>query len=297
MQVINGMQTPRHTVVQLTDLHIEERGAQLRFGFDSAALAERALELVLESRLRPSALVFTGDLVEQGRPAEYRRLRELVEPWLARIGAPAVWVAGNHDDRGALREHLLGEPAGGDPLDHITQVGGLRIAVLDSTVPGQPYGELSAEQLSWLCTQLAAPAPDGTVLALHHPPLPSPSRLSQVMRLRNRHELGTALAGTDVRIVLAGHTHVVSAGVLAGVPVWTGGAATLLSDALPPDFGSRGRRSATLSRIDLFDDDVIVTSVPIEAESTPARSAREVDAQIAEVLAKLAADQPTSVAN
>ncbi|MGH3613251.1 MAG: hypothetical protein ACRDRK_11790 [Pseudonocardia sp.] len=32
------------------------------------------------------------------------------------------------------------------------------------------------------------------------------------------------IGGTDVRVVLAGHTHVVSAGTVAGIPVWTGGA-------------------------------------------------------------------------
>ncbi|HEX4250057.1 MAG TPA: metallophosphoesterase [Pseudonocardia sp.] len=288
------MEPPRHTVVQLTDLHIEAHGTAPRFGFDSAPLVERALQVVAESELRVSALVFTGDLVEQGRPEEYQRLRALAEPWIARIGAPAVWVAGNHDDRSALREHLLGEAAGTEPLDHVVRVGDLRIAVLDSTVPGRPYGELSAGQLDWLRTELAQPVPGGTVLALHHPPLPSPSRLSQLMRLRNRHELGAAITGTDVRIVLSGHTHVVSAGVLAGVPVWTSGAATLLADPLPPGRGGRGRRSATLSRVDLFDDDVIVTSVPIEAEPTPTRSAADVDAHIAEVLAELAADQPSS---
>jgi 3',5'-cyclic AMP phosphodiesterase CpdA len=220
---MSDMELPRYTLVQLTDLHVEAEGAPSRFGFDSAALVERALEVVAESQIPPSALVFTGDLVERGRPDEYRRLRALVEPWIARIGAPVVWVAGNHDDRSPLREHLLGEPADDGPLDHVTRVGGLRIVTLDSTVPGRPYGRLSAGQLSWLRAELTRPAPDGTVLALHHPPLPSPSRLSQLMRLQNRHQLGAAIAGSDVRIVLSGHTHVVSAGVLAGVPVWTGG--------------------------------------------------------------------------
>jgi hypothetical protein len=53
----------------------------------------------------------------------------------------------------------------------------------------------------------------------------------------------------------------------------TGDAATLLSNPLPPGHGARGRRSATLSRIDIFEDDVIATSVPIEAEPTPTPSA------------------------
>ncbi|MGE0295976.1 metallophosphoesterase family protein [Pseudonocardia sp.] len=289
------MELPRHTLVHLTDLHVEVDGAASRFGFDSGPLVERALQVVAESGLRPSALVITGDLVEHGRPEEYHRLRTLAKPWITRIGAPVAWVAGNHDDRAALREHLLGEPAGTEPLDHIVWVGDLRIAVLDTTVPGLPYGELSQGQLDRLRAELAHPAPDGTVLALHHPPLPTPSQLSQLMRLRNRHELAAAIAGTDVRIALAGHTHVVSAGALAGVPIWTGGAATLLADPLPPGRGGRGLRSATLSRIDLFDDDVIVSSVPIEAEPTPARSAAEVDVYIAEVTAELAAGRPPSV--
>lgn len=284
------MELPRHTLVQLTDLHVEAHDTAWRFGFDNAPLVELAFQTVLESQVRASALVVTGDLVEQGHPEEYSRLRALAEPWIARIGAPVAWVTGNHDDRTTMRVHLLGEAAGTAPLDHVMWVGDLRIAVLDSTVPGRPYGELSAGQLDWLRAELTRPAPHGTVLALHHPPLPSPSRLSQLMRLRNRHELGATIAGTDVRIVLSGHTHVVSAGALSGIPVWTGGATTLLSDPLPPGRGGRGRRSPTPSRIDLFDDDVIVTSVPIDAPVTPARSAVDVDAHIAHVAAELAAE-------
>jgi hypothetical protein len=55
------------------------------------------------------------------------------------------------------------------------------------------------------------------------------------------------------RAELAGHTHIVSAGAIADVPVWTGGAATYLMDALPPAQGGRALRAPTISRIDLFD--------------------------------------------
>lgn len=280
---------PRHTLVQITDLHVEVEGATSRFGFDTGPVLERVLEVVAECGLRPAALVFTGDLVEHGHPEEYRRLRALVQPLVERIGAPVAWVAGNHDDRTALREHLLGVAPHPGPLDHVLWVGDLRIVVLDSSVPGLPYGELTAEQLRGLRAELATPAPDGTVLAVHHPPLPTPSRLSQLMRLRDRPELAAAIAGSDVRIVLSGHTHVVSGGALAGVPVWSGGAVALLSDALAPGGGARGRRSATLSRVDLFADDVVVTSVPIEAEPTPTRSAAEVEAHLAQLREEIAA--------
>lgn len=94
--------------------------------------------------VRPDALVFTGSPTEHGTPGEYQQLRALPEA----TSTPAVFAVGNHDDRSAMREHLLG----------------------------------------------ADPA----------------------MELQNRGELAAAIAGTDVPIVPAGHTHVVSAGAVAG---------------------------------------------------------------------------------
>jgi 3',5'-cyclic-AMP phosphodiesterase len=173
---------PTHTLVQLTDLHLVAEDEELSHGIDTAALLEQALRVVEDAALTPAALVITGDLTEHGRPDQYRRLRAIVEPAARRIGAPLVYAAGNHDDRAALREHLLGEPPSPDPLDHTVHVGGLRIVVLDSTVPGHPHGELRPAQLDRLRAELAEPAPAGTVLALHHPPLPSATPLAAASR-------------------------------------------------------------------------------------------------------------------
>lgn len=60
---------------------------------------------------------------------------------------PVVAVAGNHDHRAALRVHLLGEPADDAPLDRVVRLGGLRIVVLDTTVPGHGRGELRPARL------------------------------------------------------------------------------------------------------------------------------------------------------
>jgi 3',5'-cyclic-AMP phosphodiesterase len=273
---------PTHTLIHITDLHIgDDRVA-------THAVLARALHAVEESGLRPTALVLTGDLADHGAAAEYARVRELVDPVAARIGAPAVFVAGNHDDRAGLRSHLLGSAPSDTPFDHVVRLGDLRIVVLDSTVPGRAYGELRPGQLDWLRAELAEPAPAGTVLALHHPPLPSPFALVEAMALQNRGALATALSGTDVRIVLAGHTHVVSAGAIAGIPVWTGGAAPYLFDALPPGDGSvRALRLPTISRVDLFTDGVIATAVPLEAHRFGTVPAAEVAAQLARREAEL----------
>jgi 3',5'-cyclic-AMP phosphodiesterase len=256
---------PTSTLVQLTDLHIVAEDDELPHGVDTAALLDLALRAVEDAAIRPAALVLTGDLTDHGRPAQYHRLRAIVEPAAARLGARLVYAAGNHDDRAALREHLLGGPPSTDPFDHVVRIGDLRIVVLDSTVPGHPYGELLPEQLRWLRAELAEPAPAGTVIALHHPPLPSAAPLAAAIRLLHREDLADAVAGTDVRLVLAGHTHVVSAGTLGGVPVWTGGPLATTVDGLAPGAALRGLATPSVSRVDLFPGGLITTSVPIGA--------------------------------
>jgi 3',5'-cyclic-AMP phosphodiesterase len=278
---------PAHTLIQISDLHIGPPAGTVRNPVDTFDVLARALAAVEEAALRPTAVLFTGDLVEHGAPEEYRRLRVLVEPALARIGSPAVYVAGNHDDRAALREQLLGVAPDTGPLDSVYWFGELRIVVLDSTVPGFGYGELRSGQLSWLRAELAQPAPGGTVLTVHHPPLPSLSPFTAAIELRNRAELADAIAGTDVRVVLAGHTHVVSAGVLAGIPVWTGGAVATTLDPMVPGGALRGLGSPSVSRIDLFADAVISTHVPFDVPTLTNVPGAVMRAKVAELRAQL----------
>ena len=132
---------PRFTVAHLSDVHLLSPG---RKQYD-AIVPELGLELVLErlSRLPlvPDALVFTGDLADKAEPAAYARLRELVEPFAAELGAQVVWVMGNHDARAAdahgLFDRDLSEHADVDvpAQDAVYDVQGLRIYSLDSSIP------------------------------------------------------------------------------------------------------------------------------------------------------------------
>jgi len=76
--------SPTCTLVQLTDLHVvADDGEELPSGVDTAAVLEAALCAVEEAAIGPAALVVTGDLTEHGHPAQYRRLRAIVEPAIA----------------------------------------------------------------------------------------------------------------------------------------------------------------------------------------------------------------------
>lgn len=278
-----------HTLIQITDLHIGPEGGTVRNPVDTYAILDRALRAIGEAGPPPTAVLFTGDLTESGGAEEYRRLRGLVDPALARLRTLPVYVAGNHDDRAAMREHLLDQPPGTEPFDQVSWFGNLRVIALDSTVPGYGYGRVCPPQLDWLRAELATPAPDGTVLTLHHPPLPSSLPLSRAIELQDREGLAEVLAGSDVRMVLAGHTHVVSAGVLAGIPVWTGGAIATTFDGLVPDGALRGLANPSVSRIDLFADSVLATNVPFDADTLTRVPAAVMEPQIAALRAQLPA--------
>src|SRR6478735_8666236 len=89
------------------------------------------------------------------------------------MGAEVVWVMGNHDERTAYARGLFGLDSD-EPQDRVHDVDGLRIVSLDTSVPGYHHGELTDAQLAWLADVLSTPARHGTLLALHHPPIPIP---------------------------------------------------------------------------------------------------------------------------
>ena len=118
-------EAPSHSLIQVTDIHVGPVGGSARHLVDTAGLLELALDQVEAAGIRPAALLLTGDLTDDGTVEQYRRLRAVLAPVLARTGVPLVALMGNHDDRAVLREHLLGEPASSGPLDSVHWFDGL----------------------------------------------------------------------------------------------------------------------------------------------------------------------------
>jgi 3',5'-cyclic AMP phosphodiesterase CpdA len=260
---------PDHVLLHLSDTHLIAGEEPLYGAVDADARLQRLLGRIETARITPSALVFTGDLVDAGEPAAYRKLRALVEPFAARLGCEVVWVMGNHDDRAAMRQHLLGDPASGDPLDRVFLVDGLRIVALDTSVPGHHYGEVTDAQLAWLAEVLGTPAPFGTVLAMHHPPLPTGADLAVAVELREQHRFARVLADTDVRAILAGHLHYSSFGMFAGIPVSVASSTCYTQDLAFEQAGTRGRDAAqAFSLVNVYPDTVTHSVVPIDSGPT-----------------------------
>ena len=257
---------PTHVVAHVSDTHLLAGDARQYGAIDTVTRFRSALERLARIDPPPQALVFTGDLADLGEPEAYRVLHDLVAPYAAGIGAQVVWCMGNHDDRAAYSRELFGEESGATQ-DRVYDVAGLRIVSLDTSVPGWHHGEVTDEQLSWLGGILATAAEHGTILALHHPPIPSPLvPAAEIIELLDTERLAAVLRGTDVRAILGGHYHFTSHSTFAGIPVSVAAATCYTTDTAPLDrliSAVDGHQAVNL--VHIYDDRVVHTVVPVPA--------------------------------
>ncbi|MHA7143947.1 phosphodiesterase [Arthrobacter sp. TmT3-37] len=263
---------PQHFLLHLSDTHLVAGDGPLYGAVDSEQRLREVFDDLEASGARPQAIVFTGDLADKGEPGAYSKLRALVDPAAARLGARVIWAMGNHDDRAAFRAGLLDERSSvraDAPVDAVHFVDGLRIITMDSTVPGHHHGEFTAEQLRWLAGELEVPAPHGTILALHHPPVPSVQDLAVLVELRDQRSLAGVVRGSDVRTILAGHLHYSTTAMFAGVPVSVASATCYTQDLLFDGGGTRGRDGAQSYNLVHVYEETIVHSVVPAGRHTP----------------------------
>jgi 3',5'-cyclic AMP phosphodiesterase CpdA len=258
---------PTHVIAHISDTHFLSGDRALHGAIATHTNLLRALAQLERSGTRPAAIVFTGDLADLAEPGAYRSLREMVEPVAERLGAQVIWGIGNHDERLQYATELFDEPTEFVPVpsqDRVYDVDGLRIIAVDSTVPGYHHGDLTDAQLAWLADELATPARYGTLIAMHHPPIPTPIELMAVLELRRQDRLAEVIRGTDVRAILAGHLHYATHGSLAGVPVSVSAATCYTMDLSAPLHTLSGIDGGqAINLVHVYSDQLVHSVVPI----------------------------------
>ena len=153
-------------IAQISDLHIKRPG-ELAYGrVDTARALEQCVAALNAFAPRPALLVISGDLADTPNIEEYDHLKRLLGP----LQFPFISIPGNHDSRELMRGAFPQDYASSvGALNQRTNVGGLDVILLDSSVPGNPHGELDLATLEWLDATLSSS--DGpAILFLHHPP-------------------------------------------------------------------------------------------------------------------------------
>ncbi|MFJ4781597.1 metallophosphoesterase [Streptomyces sp. NPDC088762] len=198
-------------IAHLSDVHLD--------GGTRAADRTRAVMEYLDSLPYDlDAVLVSGDITDHGTPAEYEEAAKLL-----RSRHPLVICPGNHDERTAFRQGLLGEgaEASAEPVDQVLRGDGFVLAVCDSSVPGEDHGLLEESTLGWLDGVLAGTPPKTPVLvAFHHPPVPLHTPYVDGIRQFGEERLA-ALAERHPHLTafLCGHAHTAAATTFAGRPL------------------------------------------------------------------------------
>jgi hypothetical protein len=158
------------------------------------------------------ATFIKGDIADVGRPEQFAAARDA----FAKLEHPHHAFLGNHDYYGRLDGlevdgyALLGQP----PAPRAVDLGGWRLLLLETALPGEHHGVFEGERLDWLGAALeeTRESRTPTLLLMHHQPVPPEHAdgYPNTIGIRPEHSLPLFdLLGRhpQLRGVLIGHTH------------------------------------------------------------------------------------------
>jgi 3',5'-cyclic AMP phosphodiesterase CpdA len=205
------------SVLQLTDPH---------FGADWAPAApadtlREVLGAVRRLAQRPAVALLTGDLTNDGAEQDYTALAALLAEELE---LPLQVIPGNHDDRAQLRRWFDVGGEGAEPIQYAVELEGLRVLMLDTTIPGEGTGALGAARLEWIAAALAERPEVPTILAMHHPPfITGVKAMDRFALIAADREACARLVSEHPQVcgTIAGHVHRAMATAVGGRPAVT----------------------------------------------------------------------------
>lgn len=187
-------------LVQITDSHLGQKVGEDLLGMDVDVSLQHVIDLLKQERAGADLLLATGDLSNCGSVPAYQRFASMT----AGLAEQVLWLPGNHDDLAAMEQAFTQ----GEPLPRTLQIGGWKIIMLDSRIPGAVGGRLSGSELSLLERELSQSPGQHVLVCLHHHPVDIDCAWLDQQRVSNADEFFALLDRFDhVRGVLWGHIH------------------------------------------------------------------------------------------
>lgn len=213
-------------LIVISDCHVVP-SSKLLLGLDSGARLAQAVRDINDRHGDAEACLLLGDLVDDGKPESYERLRDI----LSQLSAPLHFALGNHDDRAAFRSVFPDAAVDGNGfVQSVIDAPDARLLILDSLEPGRVSGRLCGERLAWLDRRLAERPADNAYIFLHHHPCAIDMPVDDVM-LEDAEELhGLLSAHKNVRHLFSGHVHRPCSGLWNGIPFATLGSTHYITE-------------------------------------------------------------------
>ncbi len=165
-------------LIQLTDCHLFDDPAARLGGVDTHRTLAAVIDALARADPAPDVVLATGDLTQLGEAGAYDRVR----CQLRRLAMPVYCLPGNHDHRETFTAALPGD---GVHISRSLCRDGWQVVFLDSTIPGEDDGRLSADELAALDHALGAHPDDHALVCLHHHPVAVGGAWRDVVSLEN----------------------------------------------------------------------------------------------------------------
>jgi 3',5'-cyclic-AMP phosphodiesterase len=186
-------------LLQFSDPHLFASPHGSLRGVQTLASMQRVLAHASGRRLNLDALVCTGDIVND-EPEGYAHFAQA----LGGFGKPVYCIPGNHDDPMRLRSALAHPPF---QVGGYADLGAWRIVLVDSCVPHQARGRISATELAALDAALGG-CKDYALVFVHHHPVAMSSRWLDAVGIDNADDFFRVLdAHPQLRAISWGHVH------------------------------------------------------------------------------------------
>ncbi|MBE6493990.1 MAG: metallophosphoesterase [Methanosphaera stadtmanae] len=183
-------------IAHISDLHVG-------FAEFREDLLLKAIREINEDK--PSAVIITGDLTDQGYYREFIKAKEYIDL----IEPPKIIVPGNHDARNIgddVFEELFNQRYG----TLILKDEAIKIIALDSSEPDLGHGKIGRIQTKFMKKEIEDAKDKGLfiIIALHHHIISIPNTGRERNILSDAGDILLTLIQNNVNLVLSGHKHV-----------------------------------------------------------------------------------------
>ena len=183
------------TLLQVTDTHLLPTPGERLLDVCTQATLEAVLEQAF-AEAEPDALIASGDIAHGGDAAACERFLDTLRRWHS---GPTLAVPGNHDEAQTFARALPTAPIRAASWD---------ILGIDTHVPGQPGGAVSAAELKRLEADLKLPGARHALVVGHHCPVAVGAPWLDEHCIDNAAELLALLNRSErARAYVGGHVH------------------------------------------------------------------------------------------
>ncbi|MCD6582291.1 MAG: phosphodiesterase, partial [Desulfuromusa sp.] len=194
-------------IAHISDLHIAGWGKKAYGIAPTAESLACCVDHINQLKPEPDLVLVTGDITYSGLLEEVERAASL----LGELRYPFYVIPGNHDDLSTLWSVFGGQAC---PvmdqgfINYVIEGYPIRFIGIDSTVPGEPGGEICDVRAAWLDERLSEVKEQPTIIFTHHPPVKC-----GVLETDEDGFIGADLLGAvvekypNIERILCGHIH------------------------------------------------------------------------------------------